>query len=37
MGENGIDLQLFQGEESWKTLFEDSELFDLKDEEKKSC
>ena len=33
MGENGIDLQLFQGEE-WETLFEDPVLVNLNDEDK---
>ena len=34
MHDKGIDLQLLQGKESWKSLFEDSHLVNLNDGEK---
>ena len=34
MHDKGIDLQLLQGKESWETLFGDSHLVNLQDEEK---
>ena len=34
MHDKGIDLQLLQGKESWKSLFEDSDLVNLNDGEK---
>ena len=34
MHDKGIDLQLLQGKESWKSLFGDSHLVNLEDEEK---
>ena len=34
MHNKGIDLQLLQGKESWESLFEDSDLVNLKDAEK---
>ena len=34
MHDKGIDLQLLQGKESWETLFGDSHLVNLEDEEK---
>ena len=34
MHDKGIDLQLLRGKESWETLFEDSDLVNIEDEEK---
>ena len=34
MHDEGIDLQLLQGKESWETLFGDSHLVNLEDKEK---